>query len=307
MSILYLKNRPVFDVNEQMVLDRGRCPGLLQRNPSGFKQWMKYRYSSNTNSFARALKGVTFGQGNRVKIDAATHAFSLSDSYWVSDDPSLGFEELSPYCADFWRGEGEYQGGAVPTLYANGFLNKCWISSREMFKAGDLQLEVECLEIAWACGVQCAKGRVASSGIFVENFTTAEVMLESAEMSGRIDPDDFDESTIVREFGFSGLQMIVLDAIFGNGDRHAGNFGFLRSIESGEYLGMAPLYDFDHALDAKGVGDPLLKSAVEVAGGSSWARAEALRICKQVQKVTKQSVFLTRAQHMENLLEEVPR
>lgn len=71
---------------------------------------------------------------------------------------------------------------------------------------------------------------------------------------------------------------------------------------------MAPLYDFDHALDARGLEDPLLRSAVEVAGGSSWARAEALRICRQVKKVAKQPVFLARAKRMEEQLdEEVPR
>ena len=43
--------------------------------------------------------------------------------------------------------------------------------------------------------------------------------------------------------------MIIIDAVIGNGDRHAGNFGWLRNTDTGEYVSMAPLYDFDHALD----------------------------------------------------------
>ena len=54
---------------------------------------------------------------------------------------------------------------------------------------------------------------------------------------------------IIEQFGEDGVRMLTIDAIIGNGDRHAGNFGWLRDSDSGEYLRMAPLYDFDHALD----------------------------------------------------------
>lgn len=37
--------------------------------------------------------------------------------------------------------------------------------------------------------------------------------------------------------------MIIIDAVIGNGDRHAGNFGWLRNTDTGEYVSMAPLYD----------------------------------------------------------------
>ena len=303
MTILYLKNTPVFDVDTKEILDFKKCPGLLQKNPSAFKQWMKYRYSSNTNSFARALKGVTFGQGNRVKIDRETHAFSLSDCYWISDDPSLRFEELSPYFANFWKGDTEYSGGAVPTLYANGYISKYWESATNLVKTGDLEIEVECSRVAKDCGVNCAKVWGRDCDIVVQNFTTPGMMLESAEMSGLIDPDDFDEFTIVSLLGKQGLQMVILDAIFGNGDRHAGNFGFLRSADTGEYLGVAPLYDFDHALDAKGVWDPLLQGALDVATDPQWI-AEAKRLCIEVQKSTENNIFMCRARELQRRLEE---
>ena len=66
-------------------------------------------------------------------------------------------------------------------------------------------------------------------------------MLEQADQSGRLDPDDFDEQTIIDLFGKGGAQMLIIDAIIGNGDRHAGNFGWMRDADTGAYVGMAPL------------------------------------------------------------------
>lgn len=78
-----------------------------------------------------------------------------------------------------------------------------------------------------------------------------------------LDPDDFDEQTIMELFGKAGAQMLIIDAVIGNGDRHAGNFGWLRNTDTGEYVSMAPLYDFDHALDSTLESDRLLTDAVK--------------------------------------------
>lgn len=42
-------------------------------------------------------------------------------------------------------------------------------------------------------------------------------------------------------------EMIVMDAVFANVDRHAGNYGFLVDNEPGEVLHMAPLFDHNMA------------------------------------------------------------
>lgn len=296
-GILYLKNIPVYDIENQRLLNKECAPGLLQKNASNesFKQWLKYRYSANTNSFARVLKGVTFGQGNRVLIDKSTSILSLSDCYWIPNE-EMEFEYCSPYFVDFWKGNTEYKGGSIPTLYANGFLSKCWISSTELFKKGDtVKIEIECSRLVRLCNISCAEVLDDEDGIIVKNFTSSHVMLESADMSGKIDPDDFDENTIIELFGLDGFRMIIIDAIFGNGDRHAGNFGFLRSADTGEYLSMAPLYDFDHALDATGEKDRLLLDAIDIANANEEYQKEAIHISNSIVKETINDVFRKRA------------
>ena len=107
---------------------------------------------------------------------------------------------------------------------------------------GDIKPLTDALELAGA--------DETDGGIAISNITSPKVMLEQADQSGRIDLDDFDEQTIIDLFGKAGAQMLIIDAIIGNGDRHAGDFGWIRNTDTGEYVCMAPLYDFDHALDS---------------------------------------------------------
>ena len=48
------------------------------------------------------------------------------------------------------------------------------------------------------------------------------------------------------------VRMIFLDTITANPDRHTGNFGLMRDVKSGELLGLAPNFDNNMALIARG-------------------------------------------------------
>ena len=55
------------------------------------------------------------------------------------------------------------------------------------------------------------------------------------------------------------IKMVFLDTITANPDRHTGNFGLMRDAKSGELLGLAPNFDSNMALIARGY--PKAKSA----------------------------------------------
>lgn len=61
MSILYCKNAPVYDIDTQEVYNNKLLSGLMIKSPCAetFKKWFKLRYSSNTNTIARQLKGFS--------------------------------------------------------------------------------------------------------------------------------------------------------------------------------------------------------------------------------------------------------
>ncbi len=48
------------------------------------------------------------------------------------------------------------------------------------------------------------------------------------------------------------IKMIFLDTITANPDRHTGNFGLMRDVKSGKLLGLAPNFNNNMALIARG-------------------------------------------------------
>gem|GEM_PF-6331461 len=101
-----------------------------------------------------------------------------------------------------------YKTGAIPTLYVGGFLTKEWASAKELRKYGEsAKIEKECADICKMTNVPVASiSELADgSGIAIKNLTSPSVMLEQANQSGRIDPEDFDEQDIVSLFGIKGL------------------------------------------------------------------------------------------------------
>ena len=303
--VLYCKNKAIYDIDKEKVINKDLLPGLMRKNPCSytFKHWLKLRYSTNTNSLARRLKGITFGQGNRVTINKHTHILSLSDCYWVKDkSDDLLFEDVSPYYNDFWKGEGIYKKDtAIPTLYVGGYLPKEWVSSKFLNKYGsDIEIEEAVSNLCKICSIPVCSIKKIENGIQVENFTNPKLMLEQADQSGIIDPDDFTELDIVNYMGISGIQMLTIDAIVGNGDRHAGNFGWLRDTDTGRYIIPAPLYDFDHALDSKLPCDRLIKDTIKVA--NMGYQGEVARICKIVIALNTNNIFKLRAGKMLELL-----
>ncbi len=305
--LLMCKDNAVFNIEIRDIINFNLLPGYIMRHGVDcFKHWLKLRYSSNANTLARRLKGVLFGQGNRVLIDKETHILSLSDCYWLKEeDSSLRFKDVSPYYSNFWKGSGEYHSGdAIPTLYVVGYLSKEWASSEYLYKYGDnLYIEAEVSRLCKICNIPVCDIEVIKGGIKVKNFTNPDVMLEQADESGLIDSDDFTEIDIIKNLGKTGAQIIIIDAIIidaiiGNGDRHAGNFGWLRDSNTGRYIGVAPLYDFDYALGSCLEKDRLITDAVSCIVGDGRFVEEARRICS----IDTNEIFKKRSKTISNIL-----
>ena len=297
--ILMCKNSAVYDIQNCEVLNGNLLPGYMLKNGANggtFKSWLKKRYSSGTNTLARQLRGVTFGQGNRLEIDRTTRALGLSDCYWLKDEhDNITFETVSPYYTNFWKGDGEYKSGAIPTLYVPGYVSKAWLNSEYLYKKG-CEIEIECSNLCFKAGISCAEVKTYNGGIAVKNITDTKYMLEQADMSGRFDDENYTDEDIILEYGIDGYKMILIDAIVGNGDRHLGNFGYMRDTDTGEYIKMSPLYDFDHALDAKETNDILIKNAVRFAQNNTEFNTTAKTILNALTDFECNAVFKMRAE-----------
>jgi len=289
MMYLMCKDVPVFDIEKGQVINEELMPGSMLKGMS-FDSWSQHRKSVISNAVARKAYFTAFGYEPEDTAERKTHILSLSDCYWRKyENETVTFDQISPYCTDFWDGTGRYQGGAIPTIYTSGVTSKYWVDRSRLYKKGCF-VELEAYNLAVDLNIPCnaIERSQDNTGIVVHNITNSEVMLEPAICSGRFSGTFFPTiDEVVSCFGDAGLIMLAFDAIIGNTDRHLENFGFLRDSNTGEYLGMAPLFDFDHALSADGADDYLIAQLPR--------NPVAEQLCSKVLEFSSNPVFCARA------------
>ena len=308
--LLMCRNTPVYDVDKQQVLSEKHLPGIMLKNPCNraLEYWQNTRYSSSYNMLAHQIKQKAFGSASRKHINNYTRQLSLSDSYWFKNaNEQITFEEVSPYFVDFWTGLGEYTNNAIPTLYVPGCLSKEWMNKDYLIKyGGNPAVENQCICLCKYCGIPVNNCSLLDNnqGIIIENFTSIDYFLEQSNQSGILSIDNFTSEDIIYNFGIQGIQMITIDAITGNGDRHSGNFGWIRSTETGEYLGMSPLYDFDHGLDSKKPKDILINDLLKIITShkEEQYKEEVYRVASMAMGSSINTIFNTRANVIYNMV-----
>jgi hypothetical protein len=105
--ILMLKNKPVYNISQDFVIDQKLLPGIMQKLActETFNKWQSERFHSNTNSNARRLFGSAFRQRDRA--DDWSFALSLSDCYWIK--PFVRFYSVAQHsinCANEAKAHG---------------------------------------------------------------------------------------------------------------------------------------------------------------------------------------------------------
>ena len=207
-----------------------------------------------------------FSSDNHDHTLGVTRALSLSDCFWLKlAHEEVSFEEITPYFAATPLQGGfsplsnplkdcpksgscpDFGGASLATLFVNGAANKRWINSHTLLKVGSYK-EYAPYELCTALGLQhISQASLAPEGLVLTNFTSTEVFLESMAQSGVVSADEHSREVAVSLFGELAVALFVIDYLVEHDDRHSGNYGFLRSTSTGEYLSMAPFYDFDWA------------------------------------------------------------
>jgi len=246
--LLMCKDTAVYDVTKNIVLNKNLLPGCILHGTMDYSSWMRTRYSSGSNVSARRLMLRAFASDNHANAIKATRTLSLSDCYWLKqEDEEVLFSDVTPYLHKEWDGTGIFTGGSISTLFVNGNADKRWIDSDTLLKVGSYK-EMEPYTLCSALDLEhTAKVKMSDNGIVVTNFTTTDYFLESMEQSGLVKQDENPREKAVEIFGERITALFTIDYLVEHDDRHWGNYGFLRNANTGEYIGMAPYYDFDWA------------------------------------------------------------
>jgi len=279
--MLMCKDIEVYNISKKEIISKDLLPGSILRKTMNYSQWMKTRYSAGSNVSARRLMLKAFGSDNHENAIEVTRTLSLSDCYWIKKrNEDIKFNDVTPYIHKEWDGSGVFKGGSISTLFVNGAADKKWLDSKTLLKVKSYK-EYEPYALCKELGLHnTAEAKKTDEGIILTNFTSVDIFLESMEQSGFSGRKQNPREKAVEIFKEQAVALFVVDYLVEHDDRHWGNYGFLRDSNTGEYISMAPYYDFDWAWSGAVVELPdsayrkyseyirnICKKAIEVSGG----------------------------------------
>lgn len=264
------------DIDEYYYEEIEQLDGYLPHGFIDINSWIDGRQiAKHRISIERLMREL--GLTTRHDFIGMARCLSLTDTFWMKRaDEDLAWEDVSLYRNPFddviariaFDGTGMYGRAASPTspeFATSGSFAKCWIRENNqisLLKRGSTGyanagfepysevLAADLLEAAHINHVPYSivrfHGKLASK---CPLFTSENVGFVSAHRFfdkpfGVRDMLDF-----CRKHGSEERfrEMVVMDAVMANVDRHAGNYGFLVNNVTGDVLGMAPLFDHNMA------------------------------------------------------------
>lgn len=242
------------------------------KNFSDFESWLEDRaidrHRTNSRLLKKALRLTTEEDAEIVlKVNAST----ITDSYWFKPrNSSLTydnirfkdnmFDKLALY-GDPDSFNQKYKD--TPELTNIGSFEKCWKKIDGewwLYKQGnanELFSELFVYELGMALGFPMAEYELDGNYIRSRDFTkAASVNFESINgIVGENEDYEVNFNAIVElseQAAKDYIAMIYLDTLCFNMDRHTKNYGVLRNCETGEVIGLAPNFDNNIALIARG-------------------------------------------------------
>ena len=260
---------------ELKVLNNALLPLYLKR-VSNANSWLETRAIDFHRANSRLLKkALRLAEKDDVSTVLHVNAATITDTYWVREIGSdLKYEDIR-FNKDYFSNlalRGDYSSfnsaakrkdTKTPELTNIGSFEKCWklrngkwwiyksANQKEQFS------ELFVYELGKLLGMNMAYYEKGDKCVKSLDFTdSARVIFEPA-LSFMGDEEDYIKvveklkelcPTAIPDY----IKMVFLDTITANPDRHTGNFGLMRDAKTGELLGLAPNFDNNMALIARG-------------------------------------------------------
>ena len=251
----------------------------LECNPDGLSQWLHRRTIPRNRAYVNAfLAKCGLSVNRQMDIISICKGLSLNDSYWVVEDGFEGtFDQYNLYDNKFSRilsliaftGYGSSTRTSLascPEFTTNGMLPKCWRRDHgkiKLYKGGTFGAsntgnepysEYYASQVAKALGIDAIEYSICDWQKTL--CSTCEIFTDkdtSFMPVGRLLPQaNFNKVAEFYEqnpaFRKALGDMLLLDAIICNTDRHFGNFGFLINNKSNTIKAAAPLFDHGNSL-----------------------------------------------------------
>ena len=263
--IAHIKNGVITDADDILL------PLYLKRTKN-IEGWLASRAIDSHRTNSRLLKrALRLRTTDDVQTALAVNAATVTDRYWFRPEGSAAVYEDIRFKENYFselalRGDPDSfsnRPSRTPELTNTGSFEKCWkLINGEwwMFKNGN---EKEYFSELFICrlgeklGLPMAHYELDGEYIRSKDFTNgAEVNFEPMR-SLADDDEDYENcfnilNEISPDIAMQYLLLLWMDTVCYNMDRHTENFGLLRDVKTGRIISLAPNYDNNIALIAKG-------------------------------------------------------
>ena len=270
---LMSEDRPIAKVQNGKITDAVEelLPLYLKRTKN-FEEWVSSRAIDAHRTNSRLLKKVLrLRTTDDVQTALAVNAATVTDRYWFNPDGSSAVYEDIRFKENYFdqlalRGDPDSfsrKPSRTPELTNTGSFEKCWklINGKWwMYKNGNSE---ECFSELFICklgeklGLDMAHYELDGQYIRSKDFTDG-ASINFEPLRALVDDDDDYENCfnvlkkLSPDIAKQYLLLIWMDSICYNMYRHTENFGLIRDVHTGEILSLAPNYDNNIALIAKG-------------------------------------------------------
>ena len=238
--------------------------------------WLETRAIDSHRANSRLLKkALRLQEKDDLSTVMHVNGATVTDSYWVRPiGDSLTYADVrfhNDYFSrlalkgtfDSFNRVANSKHSRTPELTNVGSFEKCW-KLRDgkwwMYKKATHEetfSELFVYELGKLLGMNMAHYERGDKCIKTLDFTDgASVNFEPASTFMRDNDDYTDVTTALQKLCPTAIpeyiRMIFLDTVVANPDRHTNNFGLLRDVKNGNFLGLAPIFDHNMALISRG-------------------------------------------------------
>lgn len=249
---------------------------LYLKNTGNVQRWLETRAIDCHRANSRLLKkALRLTEKDDVATVMSVNAVTITDNYWIKPlNSNLMYADVR-FDNDYFSNlalTGSYDSfnkaanskhTRTPELTNIGSYEKCWkLIDGEWWlykKANHEELfsELFIYRLGKALGFNMAEYERGKGCIKTRDFTNnASVNFESAYSFMGDNEDYIDNINALRglcsDCVGDYVQMLFLDTICANPDRHTFNYGILRNVNTGEILRLAPNFDNNMALISRG-------------------------------------------------------
>ena len=334
MSVFYLKNRDVNVLKFSIETIRNDFvnynllsiirKNLIPLNMKDLPSWVSGRYLMGYRGELKVFFNM-LGVCRMEDFVSITHCISLCDTYWVClEDSSISWKSVSPYTnplnkviADY-AFERKINGKCItgsPDFSTDGTFPKCWKRKNGklyLLKAGSSGARNAGLEPyseVYASRVSELLGLVFYTKYSLSShkgILVSECECITSERFGMISYKDIAKGTSLRDFlndnrfePTSKIDMLLLDYLTCNVDRHYGNIGVLVENEYNMVMNLAPIFDNNLSCLPYYTVDENLEyyiNDIRAKDGSTWEELYRMIDCKYTRE--RMNLFIRRYKYI---------